>query len=94
MDQILTLLISEYQNCHRLLYEDLMMNQKTICHMHSWTLKDGPNVDTIDWNFTQHRDNAHILKGTDIALLSAIDCSEQLSHTFLSANIRAPNGLI
>lgn len=52
MDQIPTLLVSEYQNCHRLLYEDLMMNQKTICHMHSWTLKDGPNVDTIDWNFT------------------------------------------
>jgi hypothetical protein len=35
MDQIPTLLVSEYQNCHRLLYEDLMMNQKTICHMHS-----------------------------------------------------------
>jgi hypothetical protein len=52
MDQIPTLLVSEYQNCHRLLYEDLMMNQKTICYIHSWTLKDGPNVDTIDWNFT------------------------------------------
>jgi hypothetical protein len=52
MDQIPTLLVSEYQNCYRLLYEDLMMNQKTIYYIHSWTLKDGPNVDTIDWNFT------------------------------------------
>jgi hypothetical protein len=62
--------------------------------MHPWALKDGPNVDTIDWNFTQHRDNAHPLKGVDTALLSAIDCSEQLSHVFLSADTRAPNGLV
>lgn len=52
MDQIPTLLASEYQDCHRLLYDDLMMSQKTIGHMHSWALRDRPNVDTIDWNFT------------------------------------------
>jgi hypothetical protein len=51
IDQIPTLLSSEYQDCYRLLYDDLMMNQKTISRMHSWTLRDGPNVDTIDWNF-------------------------------------------
>lgn len=94
MDEIPTLLASEYQDCHRLLYEDLMMNQKTTGHMHSWALKDGPNVDTIDWNFTQHRDNVHLLKGADTALLSAIDRSEQLSHLFLSADTRAPNGFV
>jgi hypothetical protein len=48
MDQIPTLLVSEYQDCYRLLYNDLMMNQKTIGYMHSWTLRDGPNVDTVD----------------------------------------------
>ena len=71
-----------------------MMSQKTIGHMHSWALRDGPNVDTMDWNFTQHRDNANLLKGADTALLSAIDRSEQLSHVFLSANARAPNGFV
>ena len=94
MDQIPTLLASEYQDCHRLLYDDLMMSQKTIGHMHSWALRDGPNVDTIDWNFTQHRDNANLLKGADTALLSAIDRSEQLSHVFLSVDARARNGFV
>jgi hypothetical protein len=42
----------------------------------------------------QYRDNVHILKGADTALLSAIDRSEQLSYVFLSANTRAPNGLL
>jgi len=94
MDQIPTLLADEYQDCHRLLYDDLMMSQKTIGHMHAWALKDGPNVDTVDWNFVQHRDNVHILKGADTALLSAIGCSEQLAHVFLSADTRAPNGFV
>ena len=94
MDQIPTVLASEYQDCHRLLYDDLMMNQKTISRMHSWTLRDGPNVDTIDWNFAQHRDNIHLLKRADTALLSAIDRSEQLSHVFLSVDTRAPNGFV
>ncbi|GAB7336620.1 hypothetical protein MBLNU13_g10315t1 [Cladosporium sp. NU13] len=92
MDQIPTLLESEYQDCHRLLYNDLMMSQTTIGRMHSWALKDGPNVDTIDWNFTQHRDNANLIGGADTALLSAIDRSEHLSRVFLSADTRTSNG--
>ena len=52
MDQIPTLLSSEYQDCYHLLYNDLMMSQTTIGHIHSWALKDGLNVNTIDWNFT------------------------------------------
>jgi superfamily II DNA helicase RecQ len=94
MDQIPTLLATEYQDCYRLLYDELMMGQRTMDHMHSWALKDGPNTDTIDWNFTQHRDNVHILRGADTALLSAIDGSEQLSHVFLSTDARAPNGFV
>jgi hypothetical protein len=35
-------------------------------------LKDGVNIDTIGWNFTQHRDNTDTLKGTENALLKAI----------------------
>ena len=94
MDQIPSLLATEYQDCHRLLYDELMMGQRTIGHMHSWALKDGPNTDTIDWNFIQHRDNVHLLREADTALLSAIDRSEQLSHVFLSSDTRAPNGFV
>ena len=35
MDQIPALLSSEYQDCYRLLYDDLMISQKTIGYMHS-----------------------------------------------------------
>lgn len=94
MDQIPTLLASEYQECHRLLYGDLMMNQRTIFNMHSWALKDGPSIDTIDWSFIQHRDNAHLVKGTDTALLSAIDRSKQLSHVFMLDDVGSSTGLV
>ena len=94
MDQIPALLMSEYQDCHRLLYDDLMFSQKLVRRMHSWALKDGPNVDTVDWNFTQHRDNTHLLKWTDTALLSAIERSEQLCRVFLSAHTRVPGRLL
>jgi hypothetical protein len=35
-------------------------------------LRDGVNVDTVGWNFTQYRDNTDNLKGTENALLKAI----------------------
>ena len=95
MDQIPFLLASEYQDCHRLLYDDLMMSQKTIGHMHSWALSDGPNVDTIDWNFTQHRDNIHLLKGAETALYppstgrnSSLTCFYLLIHEHLTDSYR------
>jgi hypothetical protein len=94
MDQIPTLLASEYLDCHQLLYNDLMISQETIGYIHSWVLKDEPNFDTIDWNFIHHGDNLYLLKGADIALLSAIDRSEQLSRVFISADLRALNGLV
>ncbi|KAM0714670.1 hypothetical protein Q7P37_003050 [Cladosporium fusiforme] len=94
MDQIPTLLVSEYQDCHRMLYDELMLSQKSLNGMHSWALKDGPNVETIDWNFTSHQDNKHLLEGTDTALLSAIERSEQLSHVFMSPNPQTTNDLV
>jgi len=94
MDQIPTLLGSEYQDCHGLLYDDLMMSQKTISHINSSALKDGPNVNTINWNFIQYWDNVNVLKGAYTALLSAIDHLKQLSHVFLSADTRAPDRFV
>jgi len=39
-------------------------------------LRDGVNVETVGWNFTQHRDNTDTLKGTENALLKAIQQSD------------------
>ncbi|KAK1807496.1 hypothetical protein LTR12_018154 [Friedmanniomyces endolithicus] len=82
MHQIPTLLLSEYRLCQQLLHDDLMLGQKDVRYMESRTLRDGPDVDTVGWDFTQHRDNAHLLQDLDRALLAAIERSQPLcQHT-------------
>jgi hypothetical protein len=60
--------------------------------MDIWILKDSVNIDTIGWNFTQHRDNIDTLKGTENALLKAIQQSDQLCRVFLVENSRSSGG--
>ncbi|OQN95159.1 hypothetical protein B0A48_18856 [Cryoendolithus antarcticus] len=92
MDQIPTLLESEYRDCRRLLYEDLMFGTKDVSFMHAWALKDGANIDTVGWNFTQHRDNELLLRGTGKTLLAAIERSDQLCRLFLTDTRNPANG--
>jgi hypothetical protein len=92
MDQIPSLLESEYQGCSQLLYDDLMLGLKSLRRIEPRMLKDGVNVDTVRWNFTQHRDNAEILKRADGALLANIRQSEQLCRIFLVEDSRSPGG--
>ena len=83
MDHIPTLLVSEYQECRRYLYNDLMFASTSIRHMHAAMLKDNMDVHTIGWNFCQHRDNQELLHHSDRALLSIIEQSPQLCKLFL-----------
>lgn len=83
MDQIPSLLQSEYLGCRRLLYDDLMLGLGSLRRISPRYLSDGVNVDTVRWNFTEHRDNATVLKGTDDALIAGIRRSEQLCRVFL-----------
>lgn len=92
MDQIPSLLESEYQGCSQLLYDDLMLGIRSLRRMQPRMLKDGVNVDTVRWNFTQHRDNSDTLKGADSALLANIKQSEQLCRIFLVENSQSSGG--
>ncbi|KAI7295671.1 hypothetical protein KC343_g82 [Hortaea werneckii] len=92
MDQIPSLLASEYQGCCQLLYDDLMLGLKSLRRINPRFLKDGVNVETVGWNFTQHRDNATTLSGTGSALTKAIERSDQLSRIFLTEDNRSPSG--
>ena len=47
MDQIPSLLKSEYQGCSRLLYDDLMLGVKSLQQIEPRILKDSVNVDTV-----------------------------------------------
>ena len=83
MEHIPTLLVSEYHECRRYLYDDLMFGHKSFRHMHASALKDNMDVDTVGWNFCQHRDNKALLRGSDRTLLSAIERSELLCKLFV-----------
>ncbi|KAK0303020.1 hypothetical protein LTR82_017684 [Friedmanniomyces endolithicus] len=93
MDQIPTLLESEYRDCRRLLYDDLMFGVTGILHMHAWTLRDSANVDTVGWDFTQHRNNGHLSMGVGMALLTAIERSDSISRLFLVNARQSSSGL-
>lgn len=96
MDQIPTLLVSEYNDCRRLLYDDLMFGVEGLRRMHTCALRDNGSVDTIDWNFTQHRDsdNDNILQGAQRVLLSSMEQSNQLCRLFLDEDKRSPDGYV
>jgi hypothetical protein len=94
MDQIPSLLESEYQGCSQLLYNDLMLGLKSLRRIEPRMLKDSVNVDTVRWNFTQHRDNVDLLKRADSALLANIKQSEQLYRVFLVGDERSPGRLV
>jgi hypothetical protein len=92
MDQVPSLLASEYQGCCQLLYDDLMLGLKNLRRMSPRFLKDSVNVDTVRWNFTQHRDNVVSLDGTGRALTKAIEQSEQLCRIFLVEKSQSSGG--
>lgn len=84
MDQVPTLLESEYRDCRRLLYDDLMFGIKDVQLMRAWALKDSASNDTVGWNFVQHRDNQPLLKRAKDRLLNAISASDHLCRLFLT----------
>ena len=69
-----------------------MLGLKSLRRISPRFLKDGVNIETVRWNFTQHRDNATTLSGSENALTKAIERSEQLCRVFLVENRRLPGG--
>jgi hypothetical protein len=94
IDQIPSLLESKYQGCSQLLYDNLILDFKSLRRIEPRIRKDGVNVDTIRWNFTQYRDNADLLKRADGALLANIKRSDQLCGIFIIEDERSPGGLM
>ncbi|KAK0771778.1 hypothetical protein LTR59_005462 [Friedmanniomyces endolithicus] len=83
MDHIPTLLKSEYQHCHQILYEELMLHAKGFRHMHAPASHDRFDVQTVHWRFKDHPGNADLLRSTDRFLLNVIERSEYLSRLFV-----------
>jgi len=85
MDDIPTLLQSEFEECRRILHEDLMFGAMECAPMHAYTLKDSPEIEAVGWDFTQHRDNRDLLMDHEKRLLRAIQRSAALRALFLGS---------
>ena len=94
MDQVPILLESEYRDCRRLLYADLMLGIKDVPSMRAWALRDSVNNDTVGWNFVQHRGNQALVKSGRDRLLTAIEASEHLCRLFLTRDGRSGPGYV
>ncbi|KAK4902397.1 hypothetical protein LTR49_027085 [Elasticomyces elasticus] len=83
MDHISTLLTSEYQQCRRILYEELMLNTKDFRHMYAPALQDRSDVETVHWSFLDCPANMELLRGANCLLLDAIEQSNTLRRVFV-----------
>lgn len=90
MSQIPTLLLSEYNGCRQLLRNELMLGITGLPRMHAYALKDNASIETFDWSFTQHPENARLMKDRDKALLMAIERSENLCQLFTEESHEQP----
>ena len=59
-----------------------MFSNASLPRMYAWAPKDSTNVEVVNWNFTDHSDDRRLLKGSETALLSAIQRSDRLSKLF------------
>ncbi|KAK3659108.1 hypothetical protein LTR56_001546 [Elasticomyces elasticus] len=83
MDHISTLLTSEYQQCRRILYEELMLDTKDFRHMYAPALQDRSDVETVHWSFLDCPANMELLRGANCLLLDAIEQSNTLRRVFV-----------
>jgi hypothetical protein len=79
------LLVSEFQQARKLLYDELMFGAQGIPRLCSGALKDNLDADAFGFFFGQHRENAELLRPLAGSLVAAIQGSERLRDSFLVA---------
>ena len=68
MSQISDLVVSEYQQAHALLYDELMFQAKDLIPMESWRLKDDLDLEDFGGSWLSHPGNSEFLKGIKLIL--------------------------
>ena len=83
MSQISDLVVSEYQQAHALLYDELMFQAKDLIPMESWRLKDDLDLEDFGGSWLSHPGNSEFLEGTELALFRRIQGNTELRAMFL-----------
>ncbi|TVY12731.1 hypothetical protein LARI1_G009649, partial [Lachnellula arida] len=69
MSQISDLVVSEYQQAHALLYDDLLFQAKDLIPMESWRLKDDLDLEDFGCSWLSHPSNSEFLEGAVLTKL-------------------------
>ena len=86
MAHVSQLVLSEYQQAHHLLYDELMFGIGSLPLLESWRLRDDLDLQGFGGSWLQHPRNAELLQGADLALLRQIQAQAQLRTLFLCSS--------
>ena len=84
MSQISDLVVSEYQQAHGLLYDELLFQAKDLIPMESWRLKDDLDLEDFGGSWLSHPSNSEFLEGAELALFRRIQGNAELRAMFLT----------
>jgi Lhr-like helicase len=84
MSQISDLVVSEYQQAHALLYNELLFQAKDLIPMESWRLKDDLDLEDFGGSWLSHPSNSELLEGAELALFRRIQGNSELRAMFLT----------
>jgi hypothetical protein len=66
------MILSEYQQAHSLLYDELMFGMKDLIPMESWRLKDDLDLEDFGGSWLSHPSNTKFLKDAELAIFQHI----------------------
>ena len=84
MSHVSQLVLSEYQQAHALLYEELVFKADDLVPMQAWRLQDDLDAEEFGGSWLSHPRNAELVEGADRALLRRIQASTELRAMFLA----------
>ena len=80
----LGLVVSEYQQAHALLYDEILFEARELISMESWRLKDDLDLEDFGGSWLSHPSNAEFLEGAGLALFQRIQENAELRGMFLT----------
>jgi hypothetical protein len=84
MSHISDLIVSEYQQAHALLYDELLLGARDLTPIESWRLKDDLDLEDFGCSWLSHSSNAELLEGAELALFRRIQAKAELRAMFLT----------
>lgn len=82
MSQVSDLVVSEYQQAHALLYDQLLFHAADLIPMESWRLRDDLDLEDFGGSWLSHPHNSEFLEGAELALFRQIQGSAELRAMF------------